>query len=451
MAEVTGELGGQPLILNNAATESTLQQLLVAMTAMAKASGKDAKSQRELEKELRKLADASKKFKKEQEALSAATKKQREEEEKAAKVAKQLADAKAKEKKAVEDLVSGLNGLSNAVEKTALGVTGLVGTFSNLGNSVSSAAQAMSAIPVVGGTVAAVFGAVAGAAERSYKAFQQSASVGANFGGSITDMINSASSAGLTIDQFSALIAKNGENLALLGGNTSAGAKRLAELSKTIRQSSIGDDLARLGYSTEDISDGMARFSGRLAKTGALQTMTTEQIAKVSGEYLKNLDAVSRLTGKSKEALQAEEEARMRDAQYLALKNKLDVESQKNLEILMSSIPAEMQAGAKEVLATGTATSDAGREFLAFMNRSGQDLAGLGMSMRQTGRLSLDSASNMADRMQAEGKALAASSLGDTLSSFGTDAQKSLMLSAYTYQGQQQTGLDQGILTVSPQ
>ena len=54
MAEVTGDLGGQPIQLNNAATEATLKQLLAAMTVMVNNTGKykaaRAKSQQELEK-----------------------------------------------------------------------------------------------------------------------------------------------------------------------------------------------------------------------------------------------------------------------------------------------------------------------------------------------------------------------------------------------------------------
>ena len=74
MAEVTGDLGGQPIQLNNAATEATLRQLLAAMTVIANNTGKDkaaqAKSQQELERELKKLAAASKKQASEQAKLT---------------------------------------------------------------------------------------------------------------------------------------------------------------------------------------------------------------------------------------------------------------------------------------------------------------------------------------------------------------------------------------------
>ena len=419
MAEVTGNLNGEPIELNNAATEATLKQLLAAMLSMAAAKGLSKKAQQELEKTL--------------EALN--------------KEAQKLKDKLKEENPERKKGIAGLKDSAKQVEKFSDSVgnaaTSLIKDLAGLGNSLSSAAQSLKAIPVVGGMLSTTFGAVAGAAERSYKAFQDSASVGANFGGSITEMINAASGAGLTIDQFSGVVAKNGQALALLGQGSNDGAKRLAQLGKAIRESGTTDELYRMGYSTEDINNGMAQFAGRLAKGGALQTMTTAQIAKVTGSYLRELDAVAKLTGQSKEALQEQENARMRDAQYLNLKNKLDAEGQKNLELLMSSIPEGMQAGAKEVLATGTATSEAGEQFLAFMKQSGMSLTTLGQDMRKTGKLSLDSVVSNSRIMQKEGAALAKSPIGDTLSNFLPEF-NNLMVSANEL-GARQTDLGKTI------
>ena len=57
MADVTGDLGGQPIQLNNAATEATLKQLVQAIGILSAKSGKGAKSQAQLEKELKKFQE----------------------------------------------------------------------------------------------------------------------------------------------------------------------------------------------------------------------------------------------------------------------------------------------------------------------------------------------------------------------------------------------------------
>ena len=232
MATVTGDIGGQPVQLDNAATESTLRELVSAITLMAAKAG-GAKSQAEVEKELKKYADSLKKANKLQDEGNDASKKQ-------AKLDDDL-------RKQTQGMIRGFDMLGRSAANLTRGMTDLMTGFADMGNSLTAAARSLSAIPVVGGTLSTVFGAVAGAAEKSYKSFQQSASVGANFGGSISDMINSASGAGLTIDQFSGIVSKNSESLILLGGSTDAGAKRLAELGKGIRNSKVGDELARMG------------------------------------------------------------------------------------------------------------------------------------------------------------------------------------------------------------
>jgi hypothetical protein len=419
MAEVFGEIGGQPVVLRNAATEATLKQLVQAVGILAAKSGKDSKSQAEIEKELKKFHDQLSKS-------SKAVNKNSSDLEKEQKKRKALADQINKEnsarEKAEKRTIAGINavrGFTNALEGGVTKLTGVMSQLAGMGNSFSGAASAFGSIPLVGGMLSQVFGAVAQSADKVFTSFKQSSSVGANFNGSIRDLVNAASGAGLTMDQFSAIIQKNGENLAFLGGSSTEGAKQLAAAAKSIRKSQIGDDLARLGYSTEDISNGMARFGGMMAKSG--KQMNQEQLVKHTGEYLKQLDAVARLTGKNKDALQAEADARMADAQYRLMLAKLDPEGAANLETLMASIPKEHQAGLKEIMATGTAVSDEAVAAMAFMNKTGQNAQFLGESMRQSGTLTKEQMFAFDTARRTEMKMLAdeARTRGGTINTIG--------------------------------
>lgn len=397
MADVTGDLGGQPIELNNAATETTLKQLLAAMIAMVDASSsgkKGAKLQKELEEELKRLAKASKS------ATDALTDEEKERKKKQAELKKQADE----EKKAAAELVGSLNNLYKGVENVALGMVNLLSTMSDVGNSMSSAASAMSAIPVVGGLVSRAFGAVAGAAEKTYKSFQQAASVGANFGGSMTDMVNSASGAGLTFDQFSGIIAKNGEAIALLGGGANNGAKRLAELGKSIRNTDLGNQLGSLGYSTEQINEGFLRYSAMQAKSGNVQKLSNDELIKQTGDYLKNLDAVSKLTGKAKETMQAEEDARQRDAQYRVAERKIAADDRKNLSMFMNSLTEAEQEAFKEMLATGALYGDASQKLSAVSNDTAQALLDTALKARASGKFSEQTAFETDKRLNAVAK-----------------------------------------------
>jgi len=434
MAEVTGDLGGQPIQLNNAATEVTLKQILAAMLAQVQLQSKNTKSdtklQKELEKELERLAKASKKQREEIDKDTEATKKStkaKEDEAAQANKSKELAKEGAKQ---VDNFANGIMGATKSALGLASGMTNLISTLAKTGNSLEGAAGAMNSIPVVGGVLAGVFGAVAAAAEKTYESFKQSASVGANFGGSINAMVSSASAAGLTFEQFSGMIAKQGQNLALLGGSTEEGAKRLAQLGKQIKGSPIAAELNRLGYSTEAINEGMASYAGQLAKTGALQGMTNAQLVAGTGAYLRDLDSLTKLTGKNKKEIEDERNARLKDAQFRFIMSKMDVDSQKNLQNLMDSIPAEHQEGMKEIIATGTATSEAGKKALAFLPDSAKNMMSLNQQIRTTGKMGADQAAQINSAYQREVKAFTQSGVAENMALYGDEASKKFFVGA---------------------
>lgn len=446
MAEVTGKLGGEEIILNNAATETTLRELVSAIgilsTKINAANGK--KTQAQIERELKKFhqqltagnAAVSKMTKAEREALLKKTKN--------TKATKDNTDAIEENTDKISMAGQAYGAIAKTVGLAANAFVGLVNTLksvSEMGNSLTGAANVFGQVPVVGGILSSTFGAVAGAVESSYDAFKTSASVGANFTGSIHGMIDAASSAGLTIDEFSGIIARNGRDIALLGGGSAEGARQVARLGKELRQQGLADRLARLGYSTEEMNESMAQFGGRLARTGRAQQMSTTQLARVTASYLEDLDAVAKLTGQSKKALQEQEDARMRDAQYLALKNKLDATGQKNLETLMNSIPEGMREGAKEVLATGTATSEAGENFLAYMQASGRNLSQLSNSIRRSGTLTEQQTIAAYNGIQQEGAKLSQSKLGETIALFDKAA-GTMVVGAYELNARQQNNID---------
>ena len=358
MAEVTGDLGGQPIELNNAATEATLKQLLAAMTAMARSSGKDSKFQQNLDKELKKLADEAKKAAAEQAKL---TKEQQDEIKRAKELAKLEEEAISRERDATKaaavrdaaekNLTSSIKKVGQELVGLLVGASRLAGTMASVGDSVKSAGQALDSIPLVGSFMAKTLGPIADATERVYDSFKKVSSVGATFGGSMTSMIKSASGMGLTIDQFSNLIAQNSENLMNFGGTTSEGAKRVSQLGKAMRSSGVSDQLLRMGYSTEDINNNLAAYSGMMSRSGQSQNMTTRQLIDGSVDYMKELDMLAQVTGKSRAEKQKELEALQRDAQFRLMMRKLGPEQQAAARKLIASVPETQKNVVKDIIA----------------------------------------------------------------------------------------------------
>ena len=436
MAEVTGDFGGQPIQLNNAATEATLKQLLAAMLAQVamqnKGTKKDNDTQKELEKELTRLAGSAKAVTKANDELSKSEKRKLADAADQAKARKKAEDLEQQQIKNLQLAIAATSAFAEGLDRGITSLAKTIGTFSNLNSSFTSAAASMSSIPLVGGALATVFGTVAQAGERTYKSFQQASSVGANFGGSINAMIQSATGAGLTFDQFSAVIAKNGENLAMFSTATEDGASRLGKLAALQRKDYQGTtaDLARLGYTTEDMTGGMARYAGILAKTGQLSGRSNAELIQGSADYLKNMDQLSKLTGKSKDALKAEQDALMADAAYRIRLSNMDPKGQEELNKLMLATPKHMQAGLKEIITFGSATTDAGREYTTFMQQSAGTANNVYAEIERTGTLSAKTAQNMYDVQKGEAQALIKTPTAKLLANVGNSMQQSLILGA---------------------
>ena len=446
MAEVTGDLGGQLIQLNNAATEATLKQLLAAMLAQVamqnKGTKKDNATQKELERELTRLAGSAKAVTKANDDLSKSAKKQYDDSVRDAAARKKAADLEQQQIKNLQLALAATNAFADGLERGITSLSRTISTFSNLNSSFTSAAASMESIPLVGGALAAVFGTVAQAGERTYKAFQQASSVGANFGGSINDMIDSAAAAGLTFDQFSAVIAKNGENIAMMGKAGEDGATRLGKLGKELRSDrfkSVNEDLARLGYTTEDMTGGMARYAGILAKTGHLEGKTNAELIQGSADYLRNMDALSKLTGKSKDALKAEQDALMADAAYRTRLATMDPKGAEQLNAMMLATPKHLQAGLKEIITFGSATTDAGRNYIMMANQSAGAANQAYAEIKRTGTLSAKTAENFYNVQKAEAKAIIASPTGELFANVGDSIQQGIIVSMHDLAAQSGT------------
>ena len=265
--------------------------------------------------------------------------------------------------------------------------TNLINQFAGVGNSLSAAAQTMHAIPVVGGLLAGVFGAVADAAEKQLGSFQALAGVGATFGGSMTAMTNAASGAGLTVDQFAKIVSSNGQAMAELGGTTEDGAKRFADLGKKMKQSGLGDELLRLGYSTEGINKGMAGYIATMGSGGRLQGASTTQLAQGAATYMKELDGLSKITGQNREDLAKEREKLAKDAQVEAAMQHLDEKQRSDMLTYIQSFPKAQQSAIKDMLATGTITSEEGVKMAAMYPKLASQMQAHGRTLQAGGQI----------------------------------------------------------------
>jgi hypothetical protein len=153
------------------------------------------------------------------------------------------------------------------------------------------------------------------------------------------------------------------------GSTTESGAKRFSQVSKQLRSTS--SDLYALGFSTQDLNNGLAKY-GQMQKMQGLQgTQSNAQLASGAKKYLKELDALAKITGMERSAKEAEMMAMLKDAQFQGAMATKSKEVRESFLSTVGGLAGGMQGPlgnfAKDILATGTATTEENQKLLGMM------------------------------------------------------------------------------------
>jgi hypothetical protein len=293
MAEVTGELGGQPILLENAATEATLYALLQATLATNSNKSQAAKIQQAYEEALKRTT------KSQQQNIEQNNKNRKsiqDEIERRDQLNKRIEEEKEKRKKFMDglrDVVGVLDTIGNVIGKT------LSFALSTATPKVTDFTDALSGIPIIG----PIIGAVGKAMQEQIDIFRELSSVGADFGSGINTMRTMAARAGLPLGVFAKAITENSSALAQLGGSTTAGARIFTAVNRSM-QGPFQQGLARLGFSMEETAELTAGYLAIQTKLGRAQNMNQTEINVATQEHLLQLDLLARVHGMSRKEAQ---------------------------------------------------------------------------------------------------------------------------------------------------
>ena len=283
--------------------------------------------------------------------------------------------------------------MSNAISANLAG-------FSNLDNNVTSAA---SKVPLLGKT----FASAAEATEKLVNATQNATNSGATFGGSVFEMSNAASRAGMTINEYSNFVRKNGDAFRLLGGDVETGRKRFDALSKDMRKSGFMRELNNMGFTTVQVNESMARYTTLLGRTGKLQGMSTKQLTKASADYMKEIDLLAKATGRERSEIEDAQAQLLTDGQYQAKISGMTVEaadSFRNTITGLTAISPELGNIAKDIITTGSATTKESQLFASTMPKSAKMMMEFAKITEAGGTISLKQRNELNNLMSQEGK-----------------------------------------------
>ena len=209
------------------------------------------------------------------------------------------------------ELYKGADGLSGFAPAASTAVKGL-GKMAGMlvggpwGIAIGIAAEALAAF----GTAAAKQG---DAQWKSYKALSE---FGATTSDGIQGVFKLAQSFNISsteLGKLNKLIGESSYGLTMFKGTVYDGAKGMAEVSKGIETSGLRDKFIQLGYGVDSQNEALAGFVTLQARLGGIQKKTTADTVASMGEYMRETDALSKLTGATRKQQEAAQNKAMDD------------------------------------------------------------------------------------------------------------------------------------------
>ena len=307
MAEtVRGSIGQEQVILENAATEATLLKLIEAVQAQGGAAA-------------------------------------------AAKVAGTAGAAgiNAETVKKANESISVLDKMSGA----AAGGLGALASQLMSGNpSISASLEAFKGLPLGIGRVAQAFSVLAGFQETNMAQYRSLTQAGVNFGGSLTDLRMASSNAYVTLEQFGNILKTNSKTLAMMGGSANDGAMAFAAMSNSLISSTAGSKLMSLGYTTEEVNNGMLNYIAITGGRTKAELANSEKVTAASALYMEELDKLTQFTGISRKELEEEQKKAAAQAAFQRKMQSLGEEERQKLQAAYDAAAASKVAGATDAV-----------------------------------------------------------------------------------------------------
>ena len=257
-------------------------------------------------------------------------------------VTKDTADAFADAKAGIKNYTFQLNQSLKLLGQASLNLAGAMNKgeqgASVYNESIKSGADAVESFTAKFGILGRILGAfiTAGAkyvvavneqSDKLFASYQQLSRVGAAGASGMTGVFKSMQEFGYNVEQlgdFGNLIKANSESLALMSGTVNQGTQVFTGMAKGIQRSGLQTEFMRMGMTVDQINQGMGGYLRIQTLTGTAQRKTTSELTQGAAEYIKNLDVLTKLTGKNAETLQQEREARMNEQRFIAVQMELE-------------------------------------------------------------------------------------------------------------------------------
>jgi len=339
----------------------------------------------------------------------------------------------------IDKTIKAVGGIGEAALPAVFGLTKLSTGADAAATAVSGFTTGLSAVGLTG--LSGAVGLVA-KAFLEQKSNMDVASRELGIGGNnLGTFIRMSGEAGLTTKEFTDTIKKTDGLMSGLAGSSQRGAEAFSKVQKSLIESKVGEELNAIGISGKELADMTALSMSNNTKLNLKTASGQAEAAAAAGKLATELDATSKITGQSREALAKTLEAEAKKPNVILMEmqmTKEQLEGYKSLKSQMAGFGPSFQGLSAEIASGGVRTKDGLAQMAA--------LGPAGVKFEEATRLMTnaktkeekDNAQAALDRAQAAINQRMASKEYNDMMQYGTAEQKAAIASQVQgYQGLQ--------------
>ena len=288
-----------------------------------------------------------------------------------------------------KDITKGLAGFAMQVGKGDTNFKTLNSVVDITANALAGMAKA---IPFAGEAVAASLKAAAEGAkfmldqmDQTTKAFNDLGAAGALGAQGMAGLQQQFLKSGLSLQTYTKLVSENGQALARMGGMVDDGAKAFTNITEHFTNLTGGGDdaLRKLGMNSEQVGSTVAAFVTQQTRLGRSQQMSSDELRAGTRAYALELDALQKVTGMSREAIQKQQDAALSESRFRAnYESKMAegtpqaiaaAKAMMGLQTQMQAIGPELGQATRDLM-SGAANTEASTKLMASTGGAAQDI-----------------------------------------------------------------------------
>jgi len=281
----------------------------------------------------------------------------------------------------LEELMTGSGNALAFLGREAKGagnaVVGLAGNLLSGSMKLSDYSKSLETNTKILGKLGKVVNALTMFAESSLAEYQSLTGIGASFGKQMTEIKIAAAELGMTVEEMTKLFKDNAEGLSAFGGSTDTAISRFRQFSSSVLASDVGTNLRRLGFTVDDINENLLTYAEIAEQDNQLERSVGRDRNASALEFAKELDALSKLTGKQREDLadQMKEARRQGDVQAFLTGQSADASEAltTGLTKIGSTMGPQFSELFKDLLIRGAPTTDETRQAFVALGDSADE------------------------------------------------------------------------------